>query len=169
MGNYNIFSLILKASQKLNILLLRAIRIAIVSCFGITILLCLCQVIFRYLLRFPLFWAEEIMRLFFVWVIYIGISLCFYEKSHIVVSFVYERFPSKVKAGLQIFIYVLNILFLLLMVLLGFKIIWFVGGQILPATGVPVYLLYLSYPVAGLMALIFIVGSLIDRKKKECS
>jgi TRAP-type C4-dicarboxylate transport system permease small subunit len=167
MSDSNILTLISKVTRILNMSLLKTTKVAIVLSFGITILLCLAQVFFRYLLKSPLFWAEEMMRIFFIWVIYLGISVCFYEKSHIVVSFVYSRFPAKVQRYLMVSIELLTIIFLILMVFLGVKIIWFVGIQKLPATGIPVYLLYLSYPIGALLSVIFVLNSIINRKKMK--
>lgn len=142
-------------------------KFAIVFLFGVIVVLCLMQVTFRYLLDFPLVWAEEMMRLLFLWVIYFGIALCFNEESHIVISIVYDRLSLKWQKYFKTAIDSLSVLFLILIFILGLKINWFVRAQGLPVTGIPVYLLYFSFSLGMLISIFFAIHLILKPRGKS--
>jgi len=44
------------------------------------------QVFFRYILRSPIYWVEELARLLFVYIVLIGSIICFEKDTHIKVN-----------------------------------------------------------------------------------
>lgn len=76
------------------------------------------QVLFRYLLRIPIPWTEELARILFTQSMLLGIAIAIREKKHIVVDFLFKKFPLHIQALVQI-VFDLAILLLLFILLLG--------------------------------------------------
>lgn len=49
------------------------------------------QVLFRYVLRIPVPWTEELARILFILTMFLGIAVAIREKEHIVVNFLFKK------------------------------------------------------------------------------
>lgn len=57
----------------------------------------LLQVIFRYVLMWPLAWTEEAARVLFVLTMFFGIAIAIREREHVVVDFLFNRLPPRLR------------------------------------------------------------------------
>jgi TRAP-type C4-dicarboxylate transport system permease small subunit len=73
------------------------------------------QVLFRYVLRIPVPWTEELARILFTQSMFLGIAVAIREKNHIVVDFLFKKLPLRAQAiGRIVFdVAILLLLFLL--------------------------------------------------------
>ena len=55
------------------------------------------QLFYRYLVKEPLIYTEELARYAYIWVTFIGLSLCTKTKEHIRIDFLIEKLPIKMK------------------------------------------------------------------------
>lgn len=62
----------------------------------VTIVTVLCQVLFRYVLAFPLAWTEEVSRLALVGAVYAGLPPAYLRGEHIVVDFFVGLLPKAI-------------------------------------------------------------------------
>lgn len=60
------------------------------------------QVISRFGFNRPYPWAEEVGRYLFVWTVYSGFLVAVVKRTHIRVTFLADRLPSAVSAGLDV-------------------------------------------------------------------
>ena len=61
------------------------------------------QVFFRYVLRTPLIWIEEVTRIFFIWMIFMGSIVAHSKMAHPRVEFFTEKFfPDFTKIFIKI-------------------------------------------------------------------
>jgi TRAP-type C4-dicarboxylate transport system permease small subunit len=74
------------------------------------------QVLFRYVLRIPVPWTEELARILFTQSMFIGIAIAIREKNHIVVDFLFKKLPMPVQALGRILFDIAILLLLLLLV-----------------------------------------------------
>ncbi len=133
-------------------------EIICVTTFLLFVVLSNLQVITRYVLpvEMSFVWTEEIARYLFVWCMYIGISWCIREDSHLKVDIIRQIISPEALRILEIFISIAIIGFSFVMVYYGYIVFMkqIVFGQKLAASGLPMWLVYLSFPVASLLVVI---------------
>ncbi len=62
------------------------------------------QVLFRYVLKIPVPWTEELARILFILSMFLGIAIAIREKEHIVVNFLFKKLGIRGQAiGLIVF------------------------------------------------------------------
>lgn len=117
-------------------------------------------VVMRYVFQRPPFWAEELSRFIFIWIIMLGAVLVTREQSHIEIVFIVNLLPKKWRFVLSIFTRLLMIAFCWVMVQQGLKIYPIVAEASSPTFGISMGWLYLSIPVGGLLMGVFILENL---------
>jgi len=124
-------------------------------------------VVMRYVFQRPPFWAEELSRFIFIWIIMLGAVLVTREQSHIEFVMLIDLLPKRLKFILVNLIRLLMILFCWVMVQQGFKIYPIVAEASSPTFGVSMGWLYLSIPVGGLLMGICILENIIKSVVKR--
>lgn len=56
------------------------------------------QVLFRYVLKIPVPWTEELARILFILSMFLGIAIAIREKEHIVVNFLFKKLDIRSQA-----------------------------------------------------------------------
>lgn len=121
------------------------------------------QVISRQILNEPSTWSEELARLLFVWLSFLGSAFLFGERGHIAVDFLARKLPFAGQRVAQIFVQAMVLLFALVGLVWGgylaASIAWEQNLTALPFT---IGWVYLVIPIAGvfiaILALMDIVG-----------
>jgi TRAP-type C4-dicarboxylate transport system permease small subunit len=80
--------------------------------FFVMLVLVTAQVFFRYILQVSVPWTEEAARWFYAWQIFLGSALAMKEGYHLRVTFVIERFPASLRAGVEVVTAVAGLVFL---------------------------------------------------------
>ncbi len=141
---------------------------AIALLFGATILIVTAQVVFRYVLNSSLTWTEELSRYLFTWMIFLGAALALRDGSHIRIELLVERLPRRAVAVLHIVTEAVILVFLVVMVVLGFDLVRRTGGAVSPALSLPVsYAFYASLPVTFALAVYYVVRRAIRAVRGE--
>jgi len=115
----------------------------------IMVVVIIVQVILRGVFSFTPSWSEELSRLLFVWVSFLGIAYGFKEKLHMSLGLFVEKMPEKVKKGLDIAAKIIVIALGLIMFIYGWKFTMLMGQSTMPGLGIPSGVLYASIPVTG--------------------
>jgi TRAP-type C4-dicarboxylate transport system permease small subunit len=92
------------------------IKVQAVDFITITLFLCmviaaLLQILFRFVLRISVPWTEELARIFYVWVIFLGLVLVEADDNQIKTTFFIHKFPIKYRFAIQVCINIFCILF----------------------------------------------------------
>ena len=69
-----------------------------------------------------LFWYEEISKLLFVWIIFIGSIVVFQKNKHISSSIVFDRFPKKLKRIVEVVDHYLIAIILVVLIVASSKL-----------------------------------------------
>lgn len=85
------------------------------------IIILFAQVIARYFFDFPVMWSEEIGRYMYIWVVYLGSSLAFINKKHLIVDILVDKLNGSLKIKLFFIIYVSILFFLTFVLIYGFQ------------------------------------------------
>ncbi|WP_059104634.1 TRAP transporter small permease [Shouchella shacheensis] len=141
----------LKMTKKVLDRLFLVISLALLTVMVVVIIY---QVFSRQILGTTPSWTEELSRLLFVWVSFLGIAYGFKEKLHIGVGLFVNMFPERVQ---DVFDYVAKVLvigFGVIMMYFGWQFTVLTSGSTMPGLGLPSSLLYGIIPVTGFFVLL---------------
>jgi TRAP-type C4-dicarboxylate transport system permease small subunit len=150
----------------------------IIELFGniaMILLLCCCllQVFTRYVLNDSLTWTEELARFSFIWVSFLGTSLCVKNGTHARITVISDFMPKPIQNTMRYIGYVIIVICCYVMITEGFGLMATVAIQKSPMLRIPMSVFYGACPVGaifvGLFALLKIVGGIwtLFEPKKE--
>ena len=58
-------------------------------------------VVLRYLFSIGFRWTDELISIFFIYLVFLGISIAYRYEDHIVVSILFNAFPPKIQKNLK--------------------------------------------------------------------
>lgn len=124
-------------------------------------------VVFRYVLRSPLGWIEEIARYSLVWVTYIGTFLALRRGRHLSINMVVKLCSPWVRKIIAIFARVVMMPFCFVMIFHGAYYASVFMNQGTPYLGIPFGYIYLVLPIIGVLNVVELSIQLIGVVKKE--
>ncbi|WP_067730371.1 TRAP transporter small permease [Oceanobacillus damuensis] len=139
----------MKVFQTITDILNRILLVASLSILAVMVLVIIYQVFSRQILGSAPAWSEEVSRLLFVWVSFLGIAYGFREKLHIGVGVLIDRLPKNVQNIFDYFAKVLVIGLGCILFYYGWQFTVLTSSSTMPATGMPSSVLYASIPVSG--------------------
>lgn len=113
------------------------------------------QVLCRFVLKIPCSWAEELVRLAFVWMIFVGSALAVREHTHLSLDMLVSRFKGKTKRLSKI---------LVLLAILAVAVVMLIGGlnyvsrsvnKTMVTLPLPANCTYISIPISASLMIIF--------------
>ncbi len=129
----------------------RLVNMAVVAIFSVIVVVVLSQVIWRFIFNAPFSWSEELARHLQVWLILLTSSVCIQKGRHLSVDYVTHALPFQVGKVLKLIILALCMLFLWTVIIFSIQMIAITINEITPAIRIPVFFVYLSLPVTGLL------------------
>ncbi len=133
-----------------------------VTLFAVLVATVSWQVISRQILHDPSTWSEELAKILFVWLSFLGSAFLFGERGHIAVDFLARRLSPMGQRAAQIFVQLMILAFALMgMVwggILSAQIAW---NQNLTALPFTIGWVYTVIPIAGAFIALFAVLDII--------
>ena len=122
------------------------------------------QVVLRYVFNSSLTWSEEGARFFFMWIIWMSMSVGFRDKSHIRMTIFYDQLSRRGKLVLTIIINLIILAFASFVAVLGWMYVarLIANGQIAPATRLPYALVYSCLPLSLCVCSIRVVIEMVE-------
>jgi len=119
----------------------------------VTTIIIFANVVARYVFQNSFIWAEELARYNIVWVTFIGMSLCARLGAHVTMDVLFSRLRGKLQLFVWRFINIVTAGFSLYLAFTGWLLVSSVwrSGQVSPATGLPMWVVYLAVPVGGVL------------------
>ncbi len=115
-------------------------------------------VLFRYVLRMPLSWTEELSRYMMIWAASLAVSIGIQEKSHVGLTFLFDLAKSRVlKILLDTVIFIATLGFLAIMIYYSIQMVAEAKTQISQGLGISMVLPTLAIPVSMVVALIQLI------------
>ena len=118
------------------------------------VVIVLYAVFMRYVLNAAPFWSEEIARYLMVWMSLLAISAAMRRGQHIGLTFVIEKVGPRLRKFLDLLAYALVLLFFSVLLVKGIDMTIFVARQRSPSVNIPMWIPYLSVPVAGFLMVV---------------
>lgn len=127
---------------------------AIGIAFGVMLVAIALQVIFRYVLNDPLAGSEEIGRLAFVWVTFIGAAVASRDNMHVRIDYLAKRLNPRAEHMCRMLAHVAAACFGAVMVWVGYPLAVFSWDYESASLQFPMTLFHASLPIAGVLIMI---------------
>jgi TRAP-type C4-dicarboxylate transport system permease small subunit len=124
---------------------------------GCMTLIVLLGVVFRYILKAPLPWSEELSRYLMVWAASLGAAVAFKEGSHVAVTLLCDQFYGITRKILRWISQTIMLVFMIIVMVKGFVLAFELRTQISPAMEIPMTWPYLAIPVGCLFIVLEIL------------
>lgn len=128
--------------------------LAVLLLIGIFVL-GLAQVIWRWIIKDPIVWSEELIQLIYVWICYLGWAIAERKDAHIRITAIHNMLPKKAQKWLQIFCHILCIIFSVLMIWFGIKLVQTGLNRTAISIAVNYGLVYAMGPLMNLVLIIY--------------
>jgi TRAP-type C4-dicarboxylate transport system permease small subunit len=134
--------------------------------FIVIFFVAMAQIIMRWVFKNPIIWSEELIRLMFVWICYIGWTIASRNKSHICITAFISKLPPFAQKVMRTFNCLLVILFSVFMVYFGIEMTE-VGRRGMAVT-LPINfaLVYVSAPIANFIIFSYQIFDIVNIWKK---
>lgn len=133
-----------------------------VTLFALLVATVTWQVISRQVLNNPSTWSEELAKILFVWLSFLGSAFLFGERGHIAVDFLARQLSAVGQRAAQVFVQLMILIFALMGLIWGgalaASIAW---NQNLTALPFTIGWVYTVIPIAGVFIAIFAVMDII--------
>lgn len=121
-----------------------------------------CQIFFRVLFKTPVFFAEELSRYAFLWMVFLGLSYATLHDKHIRVALLVEKLPFTLQKIIDILIHLLAIICFCWIG--ATSIVWlkFIAGTVTNALRIPRWIVGLILPLSAILVVIRSVQKIIE-------
>ena len=123
------------------------------------------QVVFRFILKSPLAWSQDVIRLCFTYLVFLGAAWCGREKAHLNIDVVISCLKPKLRAALELVINIVLCGFFIFLAYYGWKFAVTGKTQLAPYLPVPMFYYYLSVPISAVLMLYYMVPHIIGQVK----
>lgn len=123
------------------------------------------QVIFRFIIQSSLSWSEEMARYLLVWISFLGASIGVKKKAHIGVEAVTMFLPDKIKKIVALIANLSAMVFFIVIIVWGYKILSIVSNQVSPAMEIPMSIPYSALSTSGVLMLLYSIENFIKTFK----
>jgi len=128
------------------------------------------QVLCRYVLKSPLPWSTDILRLAFTYLVFWGAAWCVRDKAHLNVDVILTSFPSQARRTVELLINLILCAFFVFLMVYGVEFAQSGLTQTTSYLPIPITLYYASIPSAGLLMLYYmpqiVAGQIRDMVRK---
>jgi TRAP-type C4-dicarboxylate transport system permease small subunit len=125
---------------------LEALSVALIAAYAVLVLL---QVLFRYVLNQPLFWAEEVIRYGLVWSVMLGSALVAHERGHVRIDVIGAFMGRRGQQVVDLIAGGITWAFTLLLLVAGVQFVMRTLFQHSASLGVPMWTVYAAVPVGA--------------------
>lgn len=148
--------------RTLHNILSKILAVVSIIFFAAMVIVTVWQVFTRQVLNDPSAWSEELARLLFVWLTFLGGAFLFGERGHIAVDFLARRLPGSSQRYAQAFVQVMVLAFALVgMVWGGIVASSNAWNQNLTALPFTIGWIYIVIPISGVLIALFAVSDLV--------
>lgn len=142
--------------QKIDFYIEKLLEFIITFCLSITVSLTLIQVVFRFVLKMPLSWSQEVVMISFVYSILFGAALAFKNSEHLAVD-IFENVKPFVNKALNSLVYVVVLIMIVVFIYYGFLLVLdnLKSGQIIGFLPIKKGYVYMALPISSLFMLYY--------------
>lgn len=124
------------------------------------------SVVLRYIFKEGFVWAEEFARYAIIWIVMAGSGAAVRENKHMSISAIIDVTKSKkFHFIVNMFVLVVSLAFSMFLVYSGVQLVasMISNGQVSPAMEIPLWWIYISIPIGGVLMTIRFIQSFIKQ------
>ena len=125
------------------------------------------QVFSRYVFSIPLPWSTDVIRLLFVYMVFLGAVAGSREDSHIKIDFLFEKFPLKIKNIISILMSLIVIIFLIIFFKSGVDFFYNSRTQLTPYLRISVSFYYIIIPISAFLMIYYSICNILKQLKNS--
>jgi TRAP-type C4-dicarboxylate transport system permease small subunit len=122
-------------------------------------------VIFRYILKAPLPWSQDVIRLAFTYMIYFGAAYCVRDSSHLNVDVLLTMLSKRGRKIAEILINIVLLCFFIFLVVYGFTFAQMGYIQTTSYLMLPMTYYYLGIPLAAIGMIFYVIQNILNQVK----
>jgi TRAP-type C4-dicarboxylate transport system permease small subunit len=142
-------------------------KVVIGALVGAIVVITLAAVWWRYVLNAPLAWPEQISRIFFVWITFVGAAVLHREKLHVAIDMFVLMLPRAVQRAAGWTIEVLVLVFNVVFFAFGLKLSLDTLDQTYGALDISPASFYFAAPVAAGLMILYFVEDVISPSRRD--
>lgn len=140
--------------------IMKAVEMSCMLMCALAVVFITMQVFFRYFLRAPLGWTEQISRYFFIWIVMLGIPIMFHRKGEISFDYLREKLTGKKHDMVMISFEIMGIVFCSFYFVFSIQLCLRTGNRMTSGVTIPLNLLYASQPVSAFLTVLVMIDRL---------
>ncbi len=140
----------------------KMVRLLAMLLFIGVIVLTIAQVLSRYLMKFPIAFSEELARILFIWISFLGAAMVMKEDEHIRLDVIMEKLTEKSVKKLKIFIQLLITIFSIITAWKGIYLITITMQQVTPVARIPMGIVYIVLPFSCLVMAFYSICIILE-------
>src|ERR671928_2065806 len=145
----------------------RAARLLIGTLVAAIVAITLAAVWWRYVLNAPLAWPEQVSRILFVWMTFVGAAVLYRERLHVAIDMFVLMLPKPLQVAAVWLVEILLLVFNVALLVYGLQLSLNTLGQTYGALDISPATFYFAAPVSAAMMVLFFVEKLLDPAKRE--
>lgn len=126
------------------------------------VIIVLTGVLFRYVIRDPLGWTEELARYLMIWAALLAVSVGIRKREHVGIQLLVKKLPLNVGRVVIFLVNIVVLIFLLVLTIRGYSMAAKGTRQLSLALNISMYWPLMSIPVSGGLAIIQQLILIID-------
>ena len=151
-----------KTNKVIDRILDLGLAISVTVVFVVTFL----QVISRFVFRLPIPWSTDVIRLAFVYTVFLGAALGMREKGHLNVDVVFNTLPENIRKAAGLGINILLLAFFVFIFILGMQFTQSGLTQGAPYLKMPMAVYYFCVPLSALLMFYYLIQHTMEDFKK---
>ena len=129
---------------------------------AIVFILTFLQVVYRFILKLPLPWAQDIIRMAFVYSVFFGAAICIDQHKHINVDILIDTIPGKKGIVSKIVLNFVVLIFVLMLAYYGMQFMQAGKLQFASYLRIPMNWFYLSLPLSMACSAYYLIIKIVD-------
>jgi len=119
-------------------------------------------VVGRAFFRASMGWSQDVIRLCFTYIIYLGAAYCVREKGHLNIDFVLGMMKPRVRRIVELVIHIALLAFFVFIVCYGAKFVGTGSSQKSPYLMIPMKYYYGGIPISGVLMFFYMLEQVVD-------
>lgn len=133
---------------------------------GAIVVITLAAVWTRYVMDDPLSWTEQVSRILFVWMTFLGAAVLYRQRLHITIDMFVVMLPAAPRRAVYWIVELIVLAFIVVFLVYGYRLSVTTLNQTFGALDISPATFYAAAPVASLLMVIFFIEKLVDPSKR---
>jgi TRAP-type C4-dicarboxylate transport system permease small subunit len=153
--------------KKVSDFLSKVIGAGLFAAMVILVAVTLWQITCRFILYIPVQWSEEVVRIAFVWLIFLGSAVACKEGVHLSLDMISQRLGAKNRLRLQIMVLAAMLVIEALIFYASLQYVLRSFGKTLVTLPIPSNFMYMSGPISVALMIFFTIEVLCQRYRQR--